>query len=44
MFGVEANNFELDIKDVYNLTKSGTYQIIVEDIAGNVTEKNINVK
>lgn len=44
MFGVEPNNFELDIKDVYNLTKSGTYQIIVEDIAGNVTEKNINVK
>ena len=44
MFGVEPNNFELDIKDVYNLTKSGTYQIIVEDIAGNVTEKTINVK
>ena len=44
MFGVEPNNFELDIKDVYNLTKSGIYQIIVEDIAGNVTEKTINVK
>lgn len=44
MFGVEPNNFELDIKDVYNLTKSGTYQIIVEDIAGNITEKTINVK
>lgn len=44
MFGANPNNFELDIKDVYNLTKSGTYQIIVEDIAGNVTEKTINVK
>lgn len=44
MFGVKPNNFELDIEDVYNLTKSGTYQIIVEDIAGNVTEKYIDVK
>ena len=43
-FGAVANEFILDVKDVYNIVKKGTYKIVVEDIAGNVTEKYITIK
>ena len=42
-FGVSAQEFVLDVEDVYNITVAGTYQIIVEDLAGNKLEKYIEV-
>ena len=40
IFGTSYNKSSENI-DVHNLTKNGNYQIIVTDLAGNKTEKNI---